>query len=136
MTVTDASVLVDALVGVGAHGELARAELRGRTVLQVPTIFPAEATSALRGLVLRGALSPIRAETALAQIRVTRTTQFPFEPFSERVWELRHDLTVYDAWYVALAEWLDTDLVTGDERLASAAGPRCRVRLLAAGDGG
>ncbi len=131
MTVTDASVLVDALVGVGHHGDLARAELRGRTVLQVPTIFGAEATSALRGLVLRGALSPIRAATAVESVRTTRAIQYPFAPFTERVWELRENMTVYDAWYVALAEWLGTDLVTSDEHLARAPGPRCRVRQLA-----
>jgi predicted nucleic acid-binding protein len=49
------------------------------------------------------------------------------EAFSDRVWELRANLTVYDAWYVALAEWLATDLVTADGRLAQASGPRCAV---------
>ncbi len=131
MTVTDASVLVDALVGNGSHGERARKELRGRNVLEVPAIFKAEATSALRGLVLRGELSSIRAATALQQVRQTRAIQYPFEPFARRIWELRDNLTVYDAWYVALAEWLGADVVTADERLASAAGPRCPIRHLA-----
>ena len=128
MTVVDASVFVDALVGVGAHADLARAELHGHVVLQVPAIFGAEATSAVRALVLRGELSSIRAAAAVEQIRVTRTIQYPFEHFSRRVWELRSNLTVYDAWYVALAEWLETDLVTADERLANAAGARCLIR--------
>lgn len=121
-------MFVDALVGVGAHGDLAREELRGHLVLEVPAIFGAEATSAVRALVQRGELSPIRAATAVDQIRVTRTLQYPFEPFSRRVWELRSNLTVYDAWYVALAEWLETDFVTADERLAKAAGTRCPIR--------
>lgn len=124
----DASVLVDALVGVGTPGEFARAELRDCSVLQVPAIFAAEATSALRGLVLHGELSPIRAATALEQVRTTRTLSYPFEPFTYRVWELRANLTVYDAWYVALAEWLGTDLVTADRHLTRAAGLRCTVR--------
>src|ERR1700722_15820504 len=110
MTVVDASVLVDALVGDGPHGDLARAELRGRAVLQVPAIFGAEVTSSLRALVIRNDLSPVRAGVALARLRRTRTIQYPFEPFSQRVWELRANLTVYDAWYIALAEWLRTDL--------------------------
>ncbi len=59
-----------------------------------------------------------------------RTIQYPFGPFSDRVWELRANLTVYDAWYVAPAESLGTDLVTAHERLATASGPRCHVRRL------
>ena len=130
MTVIDASVFVDALVSTGPPGQLARQELWGRAVLEVPAIFGAEVTSALRLLVLRHELSAVRAATARAQMRTTRTIQYPFEPFSDRVWELRANLTVYDAWYVALAEWLETDLVTADERLVRATGPRCVVRHL------
>ncbi len=129
MSVIDASVFVDALVGVGIHGELARQEVRSQPTLQVPAIFAAESTSAIRGLVLRGDLSAIRAAAALDQVRRVRTLQYPLEPFAQRVWELRDNLTVYEAWYVALAEWLGTDLVTGDERLTNATGPHCDVRL-------
>ncbi len=128
MTVTDASVFVDALVGFGPHGDRARDELRGHSVLQVPAIFGAEATAAVRALVLRGALDPVRAATAVEQVRTVRAVQYPFEPFSGRIWQLREAVTVYDAWYVALAEWLGTDLVTADERLMGAPGPRCPVR--------
>jgi predicted nucleic acid-binding protein len=129
VSVIDASVFVDALVGVGVHGERARQEVRSQPTLQVPAIFGADSTSALRGLVLRGDLSAIRAAGALEQVRRVRTLQYPFEPFAQRVWELRDNLTVYDAWYVALAEWLRTDLVTGDDRLTNATGPRCEVHL-------
>lgn len=136
MTVVDASLLVDALVVVGRPGESARTELRRHQVLDVPSIFSAEAASALRALVHRGALSPPRAAAALEQIRAVRTTQYSFEPFSARVWELRDSITVYDAWYVALAEWLGTDLVTADARLARAVGPRCPVRHIGGGPPG
>jgi len=131
--VVDASVVVDALVGVGPAGDGARTELRDRTVLQVPGIFTAEATSALRALTRRGVLSPIRATAALGQLRRLRTVQYPFEPFSARAWELRDTITVYDAWYVALAEWLGADLVTADERLLGASGLRCAIRRVGAG---
>jgi predicted nucleic acid-binding protein len=131
VSVTDASVFVDALVGVGMHGELARRYLRNIAVLEVPAIFGAEATSALRMLVLRGELSSIRASAAMEQVRTANTLQFPFEPFSRRIWELRSTLTVYDAWYVALAEWLGTELVTADQRLANADGARCPIMHLA-----
>lgn len=128
MTVYDSSVYVDALVAIGDVGSSARAALRDRIVLEVPAIFAAEALSALRALVARRELSSMRAMTAVEQVRTTRAIQYPFEPFARRVWELRNNLTVYDAWYVALAEWLETDLVTADDRLVGAAGPRCPVR--------
>jgi len=54
-----------------------------------------------------------------------RVHLFPFEPVADRVWELRGNLSAYDAWYVALAESLETDLITLDRRLAKAPGPRC-----------
>ena len=54
---------------------------------------------------------------------------FPFGPLAARVWELRENVTPYDAWYVALAESLDADVATLDVRLSRAAGPRCTFRL-------
>lgn len=128
MAVYDSSVYVDALVGVGGWGSDARAELRHCAVLEVPSIFAAEVVSALCSLVFRRELSTIRATTAVEQVRETRTIEYPFEPFVRRAWELKDNLTVYDGWYVALAEWLQTDLVTADDRLVRAAGPRCPVR--------
>jgi predicted nucleic acid-binding protein len=128
MTVVDASVFVNALVSVGPPGQAARDELKRLTVLEVPAIFTAEVTSALRAASLSGQLSLGHAETAREQLRLVRKVQYPFDPFSDRVWELRGNLTVYDAWYVALAEWLATDLVTADACLANSTGPRCAVR--------
>jgi predicted nucleic acid-binding protein len=133
VTVFDASVFVDALVVVGATGDAARAELADQAVLEVPTIFGAEVVSALRALVRRGDLNLIRSAFAVEQVRSARTIRYPFEPFIDRVWELRDNLTVCDAWYVALAEWLGTDLVTADSGLVNAAGPRCEVRPPGAG---
>ena len=130
MSVLDASVVVDALVVAGPSGDLGRVEMRRLAELQVPAIFTAEVTSALRDLVQRRALSPIRAATALTEILSVNTMSYPFEPFARRVWELRDSLTVYDAWYVALAERLEAELVTADKRLADASGPRCPVRYL------
>jgi predicted nucleic acid-binding protein len=128
MTVFDASVYVDALVSLGPPGDNARAALRDRTVLEVPSIFIAEAISSLRALVGHDQLSLGRASEALEQIRTVRAIQYPLEPFVDRVWELRSNLTVYDAWYVALAEWLGTDFMTAEARLVGAPGPRCPVR--------
>lgn len=72
-------------------------------------------------------MSPIRAAAALEQVRTVRAIRYPFEPFTDRIWELRDNLTVCDAWYVALAEWLGTDLVTRDAMVRRAPGLRCVV---------
>ena len=130
MAVIDAPVFVDALVSEGRVGIAARAELAETTELHVPAIFGAEVTSALSQLVRRRGLASARARAALAQVRVVRSVTYPFEPFVDRAWELRDNVTVYDAWYVALAEWLDTELITADRRLVDAPGPRCRIRLV------
>ncbi|MHB8719178.1 MAG: type II toxin-antitoxin system VapC family toxin [Candidatus Dormibacteria bacterium] len=132
MSVVDASVFVDAVVGEGSRADSATRELDRHAVLQVPYIFAAEVTAALRGLVLRRTLSPAHATAALERVRRAATLQYPFEPFAPRVWELRHAVSVYDAWYVALAEGLGTELVTADRRLARSRGIRCPVRLVSA----
>lgn len=131
MTVFDASVLVDALMVAGPAGDDAREALRDRSLLHVPSIFAAEATSAIRSMLARGDISVGRARGAISKIKTVQTVQYPFEPFLDRVWELRDNLTVYDGWYVALAESLDTSLVTADRRLAQASGPRCPVAEVA-----
>lgn len=120
-------MFVDAIVR-GSSGAAARAMLREQAALSVPAIFPAEVTSAVRALALRGAVSPGRARAAVSSVASVRAELYPFAPFLARVWELRENLTVYDAWYVALAETLGTTLLTADLRLASATGPRCPVR--------
>ena len=89
MPVLDASVVVGALVVVGAAADMARNELRGLSEFQVPAIFTAEVTSALRGLVRREALSPVRAGDTLTAVLTLRITSYPFEPFVRHVWELR-----------------------------------------------
>lgn len=127
MTVFDASVLVDALLVAGPAGDHAREALRDCSTLHVPSIFAAEVTSAVRAMHARGQVSLGPARGAVTKIKAVRTVQYPFEPFLNRVWELRDNLSVYDGWYVALAESLDTSLVTADRRLAEAPGPRCPV---------
>lgn len=136
MSVYDVSVYVDALVSAGPEGDAARSALRHRTVLEVPQMFAAEAVSALRSLVQRGELSPTRAAAAREQVRTLRAIKYPFEPFIDRVWDLRDNISVYDAWYIALAESLGTDFVTADERLVGAPGPRCPVRHVREVSGG
>ena len=97
--------------------------------LAAPHILPAEVANVLRRAVLLGHMSVESATIAHAELLDTRITLYPYEPLAARVWELRNNLTPYDAWYVALAEQLQAPLVTLDRRLARASGPRCEFRV-------
>ena len=93
--------------------------------LAAPHLMPAEAANILRRASLAGDVSSESAALAHADLLQLRTALFPYEPFAERVWELRTQVTAYDAWYVALAESLDANLATLDRRLARAPQTRC-----------
>jgi predicted nucleic acid-binding protein len=125
--VLDASVVTDAMAVGGTVGDRARRLIAAETRLHLPAIAGAEVTSALRAMVRRGSLSAGDARTAAVRTARLRARRYPFEPFLERVWQLRENVTVYDAWYVALAEALDALLVTSDDRLRRAEGPHCAV---------
>jgi predicted nucleic acid-binding protein len=127
MRVLDASVVTDALAVSGPAGDQARRLVAAETRLHTPAILTAEVTSALRSMVLRGRLGADDAAAAARRAVRLRARRYPFEPFLERAWELRGNITTYDAWYVALAETLHAVLITGDERLRQAPGPRCSV---------
>jgi predicted nucleic acid-binding protein len=88
-----------------------------------------EATNILRRAALNGDISDDNASLAHADLLALRVDLFPFEPFAERVWQLRFSVTSYDAWYVALAESLGAPLATLDMRLSRATGPRCPFEL-------
>ena len=126
MLVVDASVLVVALADDGADGDQARALLRGEQ-LAAPELLDVEVASVLRRQVRLGAVAPRRARLALADLAAAPLARAPHQPLLGRCWELRDDLTIYDATYVALAEALGVDFLTGDVRLANATGPRCHI---------
>ncbi len=127
MRVLDASVIVDAMAVAGRAGDRARRLVAGEPWLHLPSMAGAEITSALRGMAFRGLLTADHARVAAVRAARLRARRYPFEPFLPRVWDLRENVTVYDAWYVALAEWLGAPLVTADDRLRRADGPRCEV---------
>lgn len=131
MIVVDASVLVVALTDDGTDGDLARDRLRGER-LAAPSIIDLEVLSVLRKLVRSSDVSPRRATLAIADLRVIPLQRAPHERLLDRCWELRENVTPYDAAYVALAEALDAPLVTADLRLSKASGIRCAVEVLAA----
>ncbi len=129
MIVVDASVVVTGLGDDGDDGDRARARLRGERLV-APQVIDLEVVSAWRRLVAAGHLDERRAALALADLGALRLERVPHGPLLERCWELRDNLTVYDAAYVALAELMGVDLLTADARLAAAPGIRCRVEVL------
>lgn len=125
--VVDASVLVAGLVDTGELGAWAEGCL-AEDRLAAPHLMPVEAMNILRRAELAADMSPDAAALAVADLSELPVDLYPFDPFADRVWQLRQTVTAYDAWYVALAESLDADLVTIDKRLASAPGPECEFR--------
>jgi predicted nucleic acid-binding protein len=122
--VVDASVVVAALVDAGPHGEWAEQVLAAGSI-EAPELVHAEATNVLRRLERSKRISTAEANAAHDDLMHLAIELFSFAPFADRVWELRHNLTSYDAWYIALAEALETPLATLDEKLAGTSGPTC-----------
>jgi predicted nucleic acid-binding protein len=127
--VVDASVVVTALSDDGESGDQARRRLRGESVA-APEILDLEVVSVLRRLSAMGRVPVRRAELALRDLADSPIRRSPHRPLLGRCWELRDNLTAYDAAYVALAELLGCGLLTGDRRLSRAPGLRCPVEVL------
>lgn len=126
--VVDASVLVSATTDAGETGVWCEEVLAGGGLV-APHLAPAEAMNVLRRLERSGRLSRLEAGSAVRDLLQLDIDLLPFSPFADRVWELRENVTSYDAWYVAVAEELRLPLATLDRRLADADGPRCRFLL-------
>jgi len=123
--VVDSSVLVAALVDAGPSGIWAE-EVLSRGSLHAPELAKVEATNILRRLELAKQLTTAEANAACEDLIQLDLELFSFEPFAERIWELRHAATSYDAWYVAVAEALSLPLATLDGRLSRAKGVACK----------
>lgn len=129
MIVVDASVLAVALGEDGEHGSAARLRLRGE-VLTAPELIDPEVISVFRRFVTSGVMTSERGEAAVADLTDLPLRRAPHRPLLRRCWELRQNLTSYDACYVALAEALEVPLLTSDRHLARAPGIRCTIELL------
>jgi predicted nucleic acid-binding protein len=126
--VVDAGVVIELLVGDLDPRALGDEELAS------PHLLDSEVTHVLRGLARRGILSESQGQAAMDGFAEITLTRYPADWLRPRIWDLRHNLSGYDATYVALAEaTAATALLTTDARLAHAPGVRCRVELLEAG---
>ena len=130
MIVIDASVLANALADDEESGHTARRELRTAAEIAAPDLVDVETVSVLRKRWLHGALTEQRFSTAITHLQQFGFERAPTLRLMPRAFELRANVSAYDACYVALAEYLDCELVTSDVRLAQATGPRCPIRVL------
>lgn len=130
MLVLDASAALAAFLGAGDGVTRVRdrLEVPGETV-HAPHLIDVEILHALRGLVLRGGISQTRSEEVRADLADLKLSRYSHVVLLDRIWELKEDLTAYDAAYVALAETLDAPLVTMDARLARASGILAEVEI-------
>jgi predicted nucleic acid-binding protein len=128
--VVDASVLADALLDDGPMGAAARAALAADPHWAAPVHLLVEVVSVIRGKTLGGKLGLTRANEVVAALSELVVDEVDISQLVDRIWQLRGNLTAYDAAYVAAAETLECPLVTGDGRIAKASGPRCEIRVI------
>jgi predicted nucleic acid-binding protein len=128
--VVDASVVANAIGDDTADGAAARSALRQDTDIGSPDLVDVETVSVLRKRWLAGDLTARRFRIAITDLGDLAITRHPTMPFMQRAYELRANVTPYDAAYIGLAELLGCALLTADGRLASAPGPHCEIRVI------
>jgi predicted nucleic acid-binding protein len=131
LIVVDASAFVAALASPPDDSMRAWSRLNADLDQHAPHFVDLEIAAAIRNRLVRGSLTQAMADLAIEHLVTLPVHRYPHVPLLPRVWELRHNLTPYDAAYVALAEGLDVALLTADARLARAPGLQCSIELLA-----
>lgn len=129
MIVVDASILVPALADDGGDGHRCRARLATEELV-APELLDIEVCSVVRRLRQRGLVTAPRASSAIRDLAATPIRRVAHRQLIRRVWNLRDNLSAYDASYVAVAEIFGLLLVTSDAGLARAPGPRCTIELV------
>jgi predicted nucleic acid-binding protein len=128
--VVDASVMANVVGEAGADGQRVRLEVRAAGDLAAPDLVDVETMAVLRKRWIAGSISDARFAAAVEDLAALEVDRYPALQFLRRAFELRANVTAYDAVYVALAEVLGCELWTADRRLASAPGTKCTFRVL------
>lgn len=129
MIVLDASAAVDWLLQTPAGQRIEKRIYARLESLHAPHLLALEVAQVLLRLAREETVSALRVDEAVDDLLRLRITWYPHFVFLPRVWHLRHNLSAYDAAYIALAEELDAPLITRDRRLASASGHRAAVEV-------
>ena len=129
MIVLDASAAIDWLIRSPAGQQIEKRVFSRNNTVHAPHLLDLEVTQVLRRLTQEGKISGQRADLAIQDLLDLRIVRYPHFIFLPRVWQLRHNLSAYDAAYVALAEILDAPLITRDGKLAASSNHRARIEL-------
>ena len=130
MIVVDASAMLEVLLRTPASAAAEQRLFDPGERVHAPHLLDVEVAQVVRRYALTGQVDQERCRMALDDLAEFPLRRYPHDVLLQRVWELRNNLTAYDAVYVALAEALDAPLVTRDQRLASAAGHHARISLV------
>lgn len=131
LSVVDASAIVAFLAFDDPRGRHVGARLRKGDAFYAPTILDYEVLGALRGLSRKDErLDDSYVEECIRDLELMPVRREDIAPLRRRIWGLRHNLTVYDAAYVALAERLNATLVTCDEKFARSTGVGCQIETI------
>ena len=130
MIVVDASAMLEALLRTPAAKAVEKWLFDPRQTLHAPHLLDIEVAQVIRRYSANGEIDSERGRAALADLADFPLHRYPHDFLLPRIWDLRNNLTAYDAAYVALAEALDAPLLTRDRRLATAAGYHARVELV------
>jgi predicted nucleic acid-binding protein len=125
--VIDASAVVALLTDRGEAGAWVAGQVRGRALV-APHLMPFETANILRRLEIAGVVDSTTASLAHADLAALAIDLVPWHLLADRAWELRGNVTIYDATYVALAESLDVPLLTLDQRISRAPGIDCEIQ--------
>ena len=130
MIVLDASAVLELLLRTPNAEPVERRLFASRQTLHAPHLLDVEIAQVVRRYAAAGEIDQERGRAVLADLSDLPLHRYPHDVLLPRIWGLRHNLTAYDAAYVALAEALDAPLLTRDQRLAATAGHHARVELV------
>jgi predicted nucleic acid-binding protein len=130
MIVVDASALLEVLLRTPAAKAVERRLFDAEQTLHAPHLLDVEVAQVIRRYAASGEIDNDRGRAALGDLADLPLHRYPHDFLLPRVWDLRSNFTAYDAVYVALAEALDSPLLTRDRRLAAAAGHHARIEFV------